>query len=217
METNILRILSVEAKEDAISNLLAYSFRESADFRRRFTRALCGELFGCSRVGVVATRTSIPDVGIPDIVIACQDGDGTDLIVVENKLMAEAGNDQTVPRTHFNIHFELQYDVLKSVFKMYLHYEINPYQTEKWAQDKISAEFYEEYVRVRARFKTELKEAGVLEFVVGGRSNQVARATLDLKGKSVGDATEVIGRIVATTAPVVDGLIARGVRPPAGS
>jgi hypothetical protein len=93
---NIIKALDAEAKEDVITNLLLYCFRESPAFR---------EAFGPTVLGIMphtyAEITPIPRIrtsrGVPDAAFLCRAGDSPpDLVILENKLNAEEGIEQTV-------------------------------------------------------------------------------------------------------------------------
>lgn len=370
MERNILKVLGVEAKEDIISNLLAHCFNSSENFRSVFLESVCERAPGSYRSLVARTRVAIPDSGVPDLVIVGQREKGTDLIVIENKLKAEEGQDQTGryaspecvdnirrrfnlqppvktsfvfltlfpdqqpqhkkfkpvaysqvrnaldllklgehstterllrdlkllltefydygapaagdkldeklrdahtleraylyfkafvsqiplpkslrvegtarwsrlgrrvfgariskdrwhpsewrreengrvlfnPKTDFNIHFEPQYNVLSGALNIYLHYEINPYEPESWAATNIRPKKYRDYQEIRTRFVQGLEaESAVLpELVIGGRSNQVAKANADFQGKTVDQCLWWIGGLLESVAPVIDRLV----------
>lgn len=96
MEQNSLRILGVEDKEDVISNLLCHCINQSPGF----ASALLSSLVGCDGSAYeevcAYARKRLGDSGVPDIMIkAFVGGDVADVIVVENKLMAREGADQT--------------------------------------------------------------------------------------------------------------------------
>jgi hypothetical protein len=96
MPDNILRVLGVEGKEDVITNLLKFAIESSGTFRQRFLTDICGISGALSTDKCKAkTRISTGDMGIPDLVIWRNGGNNpADLVIIENKLKAEAGNDQ---------------------------------------------------------------------------------------------------------------------------
>jgi hypothetical protein len=112
------------------------------------------------------------------------------------------------PQRHFNIHFEPQYGVLSETFSLYLHYEINPYQTKKIAQEHIAPSAYSEHEKLRAIFADSLGAAKLAGLHVGGRSNQVARIDVDLHRKNLQESIELTTRFLGLAAPIVDRLIA---------
>jgi len=369
--TNILEVLGVESKEDVVSNLLRFAIAESSAFRRAFVVAAGAELREWS-AHTVRTRASVTGAGIPDIVVGLESKEGSQLLMIENKLRAEEGDDQTEryaadsviaslastlglrhppvttlvfltlfpdevpasprfstmtyekilnhvatyergenalvdeltsalfdvlsrfyaagsvgvsdhlmerlsgrsalegeylyfrsfirrielpgglehgrffrqsnpgrryygaqiskpswkpdkmpldpktwelvgafePRRHFSVHFELQHNVLNGILRIYLHYEINPYNTEKWATTNLPPDKYAEYSAVRAQFERSLAAAAIRGLTVGGGgSNQVARADISLQGKTTGEALDLIADLLRRVAPVVDDLV----------
>jgi hypothetical protein len=360
---NILKILGVEAREDVISNLIAYALTASKSFRSIFLRSVCGQDAKAYRSLAAFTRISVGEPGIPDLIIVALKDGSVDLIVIENKLKAEEGEDQTKsyasdacserlrtilnlqgtvnlrfvfltlfpdqvaedehfasanyaqlhealktyepgesstadglvadldsllgefykcaqlspsdlvlerlkeqrsldgsylyfrsflrkiplpgslvlerffkasalgrryyyydaqiskdswhpeecpelsqfnPRKHFNIHFEPQYAVLSGTFSLYLHYEINPYETKRVAQQQIAPSAYSEHEELRAVFADHLRSAKMPGLRVGGRSNQVARVDLDFQGKNVQESVELTKRVFDLAVPVID-------------
>ena len=94
--SNLLEILGVSGREDVITNLLAHCYNNSNVFRCSFLRSLGVPLDGAgSPSGTAYTRVLTGDVGVPDIVIVNPDGAGRNIVVIENKLGAIEGEDQT--------------------------------------------------------------------------------------------------------------------------
>jgi hypothetical protein len=91
---NLFEALGVTAREDVISNMLAYCYNASAVFRRSFLRAL--DVTPDSPPGVAYTRVLSGDAGVPDIVLAESVGTSRAVIIIEHKLGAGEGDDQTV-------------------------------------------------------------------------------------------------------------------------
>ena len=92
---NVFLVLGVQTREDCISNALAYAFNQSEQFRNFFLLNICDKdahlYHGC----YARTRVSAGAAAIPDIVLVCETKIGADLIIIENKLKAEEGGDQT--------------------------------------------------------------------------------------------------------------------------
>jgi hypothetical protein len=96
MTENILKILGVAAREDAVTNLLAYCFNTIPAFRQA--------LLGCINISTgesdqpwqATTRVNLPDSGIPDLVLFGSVDDDTHIVIIENKLKADEGEGQTV-------------------------------------------------------------------------------------------------------------------------
>lgn len=96
MNGNILNILSVAHKEDVISNLLKYASEASPGFCSLFLSEICGVTNAQVGSGIKAlTRVIAGDAGIPDLVIYCPNSGEGELVIIENKLKAEEGEDQT--------------------------------------------------------------------------------------------------------------------------
>jgi hypothetical protein len=95
MTDNLFTILGIQTREDCVSNALAYAVNESASFREEFLKQFCNrdasEYFSIKAY----TRISTGTPGIPDIVVTLEKDSTADLIVIENKLKAEEGSDQT--------------------------------------------------------------------------------------------------------------------------
>jgi hypothetical protein len=93
-EDNILEVLGVAGKEDVISNLLKYCIEYSASFRNIFLEDICSFEAATYSSCDVYTRLSVPGVGVPDLLVVCR-GETTEWAIIENKLNAEEGKDQT--------------------------------------------------------------------------------------------------------------------------
>ena len=90
---NILEVLGVADREDAITNLLCFCFRRSRVFRRAFLERVCG--VDAPIDGWVArTRIAVRGHGTPDLALGRPGEPGT-LVIIENKLKAGEGQDQT--------------------------------------------------------------------------------------------------------------------------
>lgn len=95
-ENNVLTILGVANREDCVSNALAHGLETSKRFQELFLKEACdseqvSEYHACD----VHTRARLGDAGIPDLLIICEKPDGYIVVVVENKLHATEGKDQT--------------------------------------------------------------------------------------------------------------------------
>ncbi|MHB9109491.1 MAG: hypothetical protein ACYDCO_20755 [Armatimonadota bacterium] len=91
---DLLRVLGVQDKEDIITNLLAYGINTDLGFARIFLSAVCGSVSPYTQARA-ETRIAIPGLGVPDLAIVATDGSAYDLFVIENKVKADEGNDQT--------------------------------------------------------------------------------------------------------------------------
>ncbi|WP_169829434.1 PD-(D/E)XK nuclease family protein [Desulfatibacillum aliphaticivorans] len=95
MEQNILSILGVAGKEDVISNLLRYCIEASTTFRDAFLQNICDIDPSGITDARVFTRVSTGSSGVPDMVIAIQRQGAKQLVIMENKLKADEGSNQT--------------------------------------------------------------------------------------------------------------------------
>lgn len=350
MNDNIFRILGIQSREDCVSNALAYAFNQSVDFQCNFLKAICDREPNPFTKCRAFTRVSIGDSGVPDIVLLCESGNQAEFVIIENKIRAEEGVDQTeryaaeesvdalhrrfcpdkerenirasfifltlfpdqtprskkfITKSHsdlagirkdeiaitnvadklfsdwltlvnsfyakstiqpgdkicenlqdddgldggylyfrtflshlflpehlglegffrdsrqgrryygaifskerwhpgeltringtwsldpnkvFNIHFEPQFNVLTGIFSIYLHYEINPYETASWVQTHIPTEQFDDYSRRRYRFAELLAETGIKEWIFGGGTNQIAKVQLNFQDFSAKNA-----------------------------
>jgi hypothetical protein len=114
------------------------------------------------------------------------------------------------PNTCFHIHFEPQYNVLTGTLSLYLHYEINPYRPSAWAKSNFPKDLLLGYEERRCRFIEALQHCGIRDLRIGGRSNQVAKATLSLEGRRAKQVRESFQNIVCDTAASVDKILHEG-------
>lgn len=96
MKNNLFAVLGIQTREDCISNALAYAINTSKSFRQQFMEQVCGKDLSKYTSVTAYTRISAGVSGIPDIVITLESQSNADMVVIENKLKAEEGNDQTV-------------------------------------------------------------------------------------------------------------------------
>lgn len=83
----------------------------------------------------------------------------------------------------FNIHFEPQYNVLNCIFNLFIHYEVNPYETEKWVLNNIGSSQYDHYKSVRDNFVRNLEARNIEGLIFGGGSNQIAKTSFNFQNK----------------------------------
>lgn len=91
---NIIELLGITYKEDIISNLLVGLINESKMFRMSFLENIIG-IVNPSLYNVKAHTRIVTSQGIPDIIITVENEDESILIIVENKLKADEGYEQT--------------------------------------------------------------------------------------------------------------------------
>lgn len=91
---NIIELLGVKYKEDIISNLIVGLISESERFRNNFLKNIVGvpnaELYDVEAFTRITTSQ-----GIPDIIIKICNEEESILAIIENKLKAEEGYEQT--------------------------------------------------------------------------------------------------------------------------
>jgi len=87
------------------------------------------------------------------------------------------------PKKDYNIHFEPQYNVLNGKLNLYLHYEVNPYKPKKWVNKNIPERRYNEYWATREKVQNKLKNKDLVNLKISGRTNQIAKATMDFQNK----------------------------------
>lgn len=93
---NIFKVLGIQSREDSVSNAIAYAINQSDEFRQVFLQHICDKKVGNYYNSCRAyTRVLTGAYGIPDIVIVCKSKTSADLIIIENKLKADEGDDQT--------------------------------------------------------------------------------------------------------------------------
>jgi hypothetical protein len=368
MTKNILEILGITSKEDVISNLLRYCIDVSPGFRAAFLQTICQIDSSDITNTRVLTRVSTDSTGIPDLIIAAEDTREKHLVIIENKLKADEGSDQTVrysmpecvrdikdrlkwldvpvsesfifltlfpdqepkssvfhqttylellnatkdfqsiedptaqllfdawksllmtfysksfvspddlllaklqetdplegnylyfksffqnlslernlvteftfrssalgrryfgaviskPSWHpevmqkkeggyhlnaqrnFNIHFEPQFHYLTGVMGLYIHYEINPYDTVREVLKYVPADQYKNYVSVRDRFIEALRLKGITDLKIGGRSNQIAKTHIDIDDKTASHARREISNFINNVAVHIDEIV----------
>lgn len=365
MRENILEILGVSGKEDVISNLLCHLLNTSQVFCVAFLRNICGIDSSEVTLERALTRVTTNSSGVPDLVIAAQSGGQKHLVIIENKLKAEEGSDQTVrysspecvedlenhvgwsgggvavtfiflalfpdqkpeaevfqlktyqdflqaiqglappedaiarllldawsslltrfylkasiapndlllaklqeadplegnylffksfvrglslsrgllvehtfrssargrryfgaiiskptwhpaemlelggtyhldARKNFNIHFEPQFHYLKGVMELYVHYEVNPYNTAEWVRRNVPETQIALYNNVRENFVNSLRSKAIPALAVGGGSNQVAKARISLKDITVSAAWTAMAEVINSVAVSID-------------
>ncbi|MEA1995744.1 MAG: hypothetical protein U9N18_06355, partial [Campylobacterota bacterium] len=113
-------------------------------------------------------------------VISKDDWHPTEMSEVNGKWQLNGGSD-------YNIHFEPQYNVLNGIFNLFIHYEVNPYETEKWVLKNIKFNQYNHYKAVRESFIQDLEARNVKGLIFGGGSNQIAKASFNFQDKSTSE------------------------------
>lgn len=368
MTDNLFTVLGIQTREDCVSNVLAYAINASQSFRAQFLRQICGKDSSRYTATKAYTRISAGVSGIPDIVITLESSSKADIVVIENKLKAEEGNDQTIryssneavdalmsrllpekvlgepsfvfltlfpdqhpaaqkytvhwhselkavvagisewgselakqlisdwlalvesfyekvkvapsdnfydkltddnrldgaflyfrsalgqlvlpialelegffrssqqgrhyygaiiskdswhpsemeevsgawsldPLTNFNIHLEPQYNVLSGVFNCFLHYEINPYEPERWVKSNIPADQYNAYTERRTKFVSGLQAQALPGWSFGGGSNQIAKVAFDFSKSTYAEVRTTLEREIERMSQAIDSVL----------
>ncbi|MGL5313040.1 MAG: PD-(D/E)XK nuclease family protein [Peptostreptococcaceae bacterium] len=92
---NIVKLLGIMYKEDIISNFIVGLINESPSFRNSFIKNIV-EIENPEDFKVEAHTRVATSVGIPDIVISMEKEDKSILLIIENKLKADEGCNQTL-------------------------------------------------------------------------------------------------------------------------
>ena len=108
------------------------------------------------------------------------------------------------PDRVFNIHFEPQFNVLNRLFTIFLHYEVNPYETAAWASNNIPNAQYNAYLKRRSRFTELLAKTGMKGWVFVGGTNQIAKVKLDFQEYSSKYAKNMIKKVFYETSKSID-------------
>jgi hypothetical protein len=369
MSDNIFLVLGIQSREDCISNALAYAFNASSGFRRYFMEKICEKSLDRYDSAQAYTRVSTGTPGIPDLVLALENASCAEIVVIENKLKAEEGNDQTQrymsteavtaianrllpgkpirdpsfvfltlfpdqepaagnhyilkrhsdlrnvaasitnwesalaeqlikswlsltdkfygrervapddrffekladdsgldggylyfrsaltqvmlpkglaleeffrssaqgrryygaiiskqvwhphemtefsgswlldPLQDYNIHFEPQYNVLSGLFNCFLHYEVNPYETEAWVRANVPKDQYDAYLARRTAFSEKLQTKGLLRWSFGGGSNQLAKTTFDFSKSSYAHVKSTLEEALIVASQDIDSVL----------
>ena len=95
MEKNIYTEMGIQSREDCISNMLRYAFQYSEIFRKEFVKHVCEDEIIRYDWAEAQTRIHLGNSGIPDLVIVLKSNKRAKIVVIENKIKAEEGIDQT--------------------------------------------------------------------------------------------------------------------------
>ncbi len=368
MSDNLFIVLGIQTREDCVSNALAYAINVSQSFRQQFLQQICGK-DACNYTSTRAyTIISAGASGIPDIVITLESSSSADIVVIENKLKAEEGDDQTVrysskeavhalmtrllpekvlgepffvfmtlfpdqqptaqqyavhrhselkkvvtgvsewesklakelisdwlalvesfyerekvapsdifhdrltddsgldgaflyfrnalsrldlpialelegffrssqqgrhyygaiiskdswhpsemeevsgtwsldPLTNFNIHLEPQYNVLSGTFNCFLHYEVNPYESERWVRENIATDQYNAYIQQRTKFVSGLQAQALRGWSFGGGSNQIAKIAFDFSKSTYAEVKTALEQEIGKMSQAIDSVL----------
>lgn len=110
----------------------------------------------------------------------------------------------------FSIHIEPQFDTLRGILSLYLHYETNPYLTKDEMNIGLTNESKTKYLEMRQAFidflNGKLKNSG--EWEVAGGKNQVAKARLAVnENTTVNEFQETFTDLIKKVAPIIDDYI----------
>lgn len=103
---NIVELLGITYKEDIISNLIVGLLNESRNFRTSFLENIV-KVENADIYDVKAEARISTPVGIPDIVVTMENKQKAIIVIIENKLKAEEGYEQTKRYSEENCKKEL--------------------------------------------------------------------------------------------------------------
>ena len=92
---NIFSILGIATREDVNTNLLIFAFNNSPRFRCHLLNKVDINLFDPEITWQAYPRVGLAGIGVPDVIVGGKEDIGF-LIIIENKLTADEGDDQTV-------------------------------------------------------------------------------------------------------------------------
>ncbi|MBN8048222.1 PD-(D/E)XK nuclease family protein [Paraclostridium bifermentans] len=92
---NIIKLLGIEYKEDIISNFIVGLINESKAFRTSFFKNIV-KIENIDNFKIKAHTRITTSFGIPDIIISLESDNASKLVIIENKLKAEEGLNQTL-------------------------------------------------------------------------------------------------------------------------
>jgi len=111
------------------------------------------------------------------------------------------------PSKHFNIHIEPQFSPLTNRFDIFLHFETNPYLPVKKATNKLDPVNYKKYLEIRSRFADKIKTAAIRDFSVGGGSNQIGKANIEIDSQNLCQVKESLQNTILNIAHAIDKII----------
>ena len=85
----------------------------------------------------------------------------------------------TGDRVGYSIHFEPQFDLLKSRMNVFLHYETNPYLTQRQARTELPAPAFRRHLDRKERFRVALAAARPEGLRMSGHPNQNCKLEVD--------------------------------------
>ena len=147
LKSNILYILGIHDKEDVISNILCYCLNNSLKFRNIFLEKICDysndEIQEINKDTIAKTRISTIS-GIPDIVILIRKHDANEIIVIENKLLAGEGWEQTKRYSSKECKEDLKksFEIDKAEFR-FVYFSLFPDDTADNTSDFVSKHYNE--------------------------------------------------------------------------
>jgi hypothetical protein len=84
---------------------------------------------------------------------------------------------------------------------------VNPYRTAEWVAKHIPRSEHDAYAKRRQRFVEALRTKGLADLSIGGGSNQIGKARLDLAGASVSEARRAIAHVINRVAVHIDDIL----------
>jgi len=96
MSKSVLEILGVMDREDTITNMLAHGINNNPEFARRFLSFMADKDQKTNFADPVAQTRIKVEGGVPDLVVSAIRATEPVILVIENKIKAEEGRQQTV-------------------------------------------------------------------------------------------------------------------------
>jgi len=107
----------------------------------------------------------------------------------------------------FNIHFEPQYDVLNKRFNLFLHYEVNPYETNEWVQKNATESSLDKYEKRRMEIRDKLKKANPKDWLFTGGTNQIAKIPLKIGNRTTLQVEQYLINMIQEMSNQIDAIL----------
>lgn len=92
---NIFEVLGVASREDVNTNMLVFAFNNSARFQKHLLNKIDPTLNNPETLWRAYPRVALAGIGVPDIVMVGKQESVGYLVLIENKLTADEGEEQT--------------------------------------------------------------------------------------------------------------------------
>lgn len=120
-------------------------------------------------------------------------------IMADDRLTSSEGE------AHFDIHFEVQVLQQQRRMSLHLHYETNPYLSQKKLYEQLEARTLESYMNRRNEFVAEFQSrCDVPGFVVRPSAVQIGKAEYDFRGRDPGEVARWMEKMIDDVACIVN-------------